>query len=213
MEKKTDNKKTDSKTTETKETKSKSSETTKSDSKKNNPSGKKRLKVEDENSLKDFLCDELKDIYFAEHAILKALPKMKDAATSAKLKKAIDLHYKQTEVQIERLEEAFGLFDKKPEKKKCEAIIGILKEGDSILEDTEEGTMTRDAAIIIASQKVEHYEIATYGSLAELARTINREDVAELLESTLTEEKETDVTLTVLATDKINEAAAKEPAE
>ena len=138
---------------------------------------------------------------------------MKDAATSAKLKKAIDLHYKQTEVQIERLEEAFGLFDKKPEKKKCEAIIGILKEGDSILEDTEEGTMTRDAAIIIASQKVEHYEIATYGSLAELARTINREDVAELLESTLTEEKETDVTLTVLATDKINEAAAKEPAE
>ena len=83
----------------------------------------------------------------------------------------------------------------------------------TILEDTEEGTMTRDAAIIIASQKVEHYEIATYGSLAELARTIDREDVAKLLETTLAEEKKTDVTLTILAVDKINEQAAQEPAE
>lgn len=120
------------------------------------------------------------------------------------------MHYNQTEKQIVRLEDAFGLLDKKPTKKKCEAIIGILKEGDDILEDTEEGTMTRDAAIIIASQKVEHYEIATYGSLAELARTINREDVAKLLESTLKEEKETDVSLTVLAVEKINEDAAQE---
>lgn len=144
---------------------------------------------------------------------MKGLTKMKDAATSTKLKKAIDLHYNQTEVQITRLEEAFELLDKKPAKKKCEAIIGILKEGDDILEDTEEGTMTRDAAIIIASQKVEHYEIATYGSLAELARTIDRDDVAEVLAATLSEEKETDVTLTVLAVDKINEEAAQEPAE
>lgn len=173
---------------------------------------KGKLKIEDENGLKDFLCEELKDIYFAEHEILKGLTKMKEAATSSKLKKAIDLHYDQTGKQIERLKDAFGLFDKKPEKKKCEAIIGILKEGDDILEDTEEGTMTRDAAIIIASQKVEHYEIATYGSLAELARTIEREDVAKLLEATLKEEKKTDVTLTVLATDKINEGAAQEPA-
>lgn len=170
------------------------------------------MKIEDENGLKDFLCEELKDIYFAEHEILKGLIKMKKGATSSKLKKAIEAHHNQTETQIERLKEAFELLDKKPQKKKCEAIIGILKEGDDILEDTEEGTMTRDAAIIIASQKVEHYEIATYGSLAELARTINRDDVAKLLEATLKEEKKTDVTLTILATDKINEEAAKEPA-
>ena len=195
--------------------KSKTSEKGSSDKSKNDTSKaskKGKLKIEDENGLKDFLCEELKDIYFAEHEILKGLIKMKDGATSSKLKKAIEAHHSQTETQIERLKEAFELFDKKPQKKKCEAIIGILKEGDDILEDTEEGTMTRDAAIIIASQKVEHYEIATYGSLAELARTINRDDVAKLLEATLKEEKKTDVTLTILATDKINEEAAQEPA-
>jgi ferritin-like metal-binding protein YciE len=208
-------KKTDSKekSSKSKDSKSAKSNDSKASSKKTTPAKKGKLKAADENALKDFLVDELKDIYFAEHEIMKGLTKMKDAATSKKLKKAIDLHYNQTEVQITRLEEAFGLFDEKPSKKKCEAIIGILKEGDDILEDTEEGTMTRDAAIIIASQKVEHYEIATYGSLAELARTIDREDVAEILEATLSEEKETDVSLTILAVDKINEEAAQEPAE
>ena len=207
-------KKTDSKekSSKSKDSKSAKSNDSKASSKKTTPAKKGKLKAADENALKDFLVDELKDIYFAEHEIMKGLTKMKDAATSKKLKKAIDLHYNQTEVQITRLEEAFGLFDEKPSKKKCEAIIGILKEGDDILEDTEEGTMTRDAAIIIASQKVEHYEIATYGSLAELARTIDRDDVAEILEATLSEEKETDVSLTILAVDKINEEAAQEPA-
>lgn len=190
--------------------KDKDKKSSSTDSKESKTSKKGKLKIEDENALKDFLCEELKDIYFAEHEIMKGLPKMKKAATSTKLKKAIDLHYNQTETQIERLEDAFGLLDKKPAKKKCEAIVGLLKEGDDILEDTEEGTMTRDAAIIIASQKIEHYEIATYGSLAELARTINRDDVAELLESTLEEEKKTDVSLTILAVEKINEDAAQE---
>ena len=185
----------------------------KSDDKKTTPAKKGKLKIEDENALKDFLVEELKDIYFAEHEIKKGLTKMKGAVKSAKLKKAIDEHFKQTDEHISRLEEAFKMFDEKPAKKKCEAIVGILKEGDDILEDTEEGTMTRDAAVIIALQKVEHYEIATYGSLAELARTIDREDVAKILETTLSEEKETDVTLTVLAVEKINEQAAKEPAE
>lgn len=185
----------------------------KKDDKKTTAAKKGKLKVEDENALKDFLIDELKDIYFAEHEIMKGLEKMKDGASSAKLKKAIESHHKQTQKHISRLEEAFELLDQKPAKKKCEAIIGILKEGDDVMEDTDEGTMTRDAAIIIASQKVEHYEIATYGSLAELARTIDRKDVAKLLESTLKEEKKTDVTLTVLAVDKINEQAAQEPVE
>lgn len=216
--KKSDNKEKSTKSKDSKTSKSKDNKTTKSkdsktSSKKTAPTKKGKLNVADENALKDFLVDELKDIYFAEHEILKGLTKMKDGATSDKLKKAIDLHYNQTEAHIVRLEEAFGLLDEKPEKKKCEAIIGLLKEGDDILEDTEEGSMTRDAAIIIASQKVEHYEIATYGSLAELARTIDRDDVAEVLESTLSEEKETDVSLTILAVDKINEEAAQEPAE
>ncbi len=193
--------------------KSKDEKDNKTSSKKSTTAKKGKLKATDENALRDFLVDELKDIYFAEHEIMKGLTKMKDAATSDKLKKAIDLHYNQTKEQITRLEDVFGMFDEKPAKKKCEAIIGILKEGDSILEDTEEGSMTRDAAIIIASQKVEHYEIATYGSLAELARTIDREDVAEVLEATLSEEKETDVSLTILAVDKINEEAAQEPAD
>lgn len=191
----------------------KNSDSKKTDDKKTTSAKKGKLKIEDQNALKEFLVDELKDIYFAEHEIKKGLTKMKGAASSPKLKKAIEEHFKQTDEHISRLEEAFKLFDEKPAKKKCEAIIGILKEGDDILEDTEEGTMTRDAAIIIASQKVEHYEIATYGSLAELARTIDREDVAKLLETTLAEEKKTDVTLTILAVDKINEQAAQEPAE
>lgn len=199
--------------TKSKASDSKSKSSDKTDNKKSKPEKKGKLKETDENALKEFLVDELKDIYYAEHEILKGLTKMKDAATSDKLKKAIDLHYNQTETQIVRLEEVFGLFDEKPTKKKCEAIVGLLKEGDDILEDTEEGTMVRDAAIIIASQKVEHYEIATYGSLAELARTIDRDDVAEILESTLTEEKETDVSLTELAVDKINEGAAQEEVE
>ncbi len=213
MEKKTTTKKADSKSTGTKTSTSGKAKSVKTDNKKSASAKKGKLKDEDESSLKDFLCEELKDIYYAENAILKGLTKMKDGATSDKLKKAIELHYNQTEVQISRLEEAFKLLDKKPVKKKCEAIVGILKEGDEVLKDTEKGTFTRDVAIIIASQKVEHYEIATYGSLAELARTIDREDVAKLLESTLAEEKDTDVSLTELATDKINEGAAKEPAE
>lgn len=210
MEKKKEKDKDKKKNSNSKSSEKKNDEKSKGSESKSSKKGK--LKIEDENALKDFLCEELKDIYYAEHEILKGLTKMKDGATSEKLKKAIDLHYNQTETQIVRLEEAFELLDKKPEKKKCEAIVGLLKEGEEILEDTEEGTMTRDAAIIIASQKIEHYEIATYGSLAELARTINRDDVAEILETTLKEEKKTDVSLTKLAVDKINEDAAQEEA-
>ncbi|WP_298653342.1 DUF892 family protein [uncultured Proteiniphilum sp.] len=163
-----------------------------------------------ESKLKDFFIEELKDIYFAENEILKGLEKMEAAATSLSLKESIQLHYTETEEQVERLKEVFALVGEEPSKKKCEAILGILKEGETMLEDTEEDSMVRDAAIIIACQKVEHYEIATYGSLAELARTLGLDEVAEILEETLEEEKSTDVTLTELAVESINEEAKEE---
>jgi Uncharacterized protein conserved in bacteria len=163
-----------------------------------------------EGKLKEFLVEELKDIYFAENEILRGLVEMKPAATSASLKEMIKGHHTETKEHIKRLEEVFQLLDEKPAKKKCDAILGILEEGRSMVKDTEEGSMVRDVAIIIASQKVEHYEIATYGSLAELARTLGLDDAAEILETTLEEEKSTDVGLTELAVESVNEEAKEE---
>ncbi len=165
---------------------------------------------EDENKLRSFLIDELKDIYYAEDAISKDLKKMEKAATSKELKDGINKHIAQTQEHIQRLEQAFKLMDEKAAKKKCEAIEGILKEGSSTVEEQEEGSMVRDVAIIVASQKVEHYEIAAYGTLAELAKTLGRYDVAELLEKTLFEEKGTDLNLSDLAKNSINKEAKAE---
>lgn len=169
-----------------------------------------KFNKEDEGKLKEFLVEEFKDIYYAENEILKGLKKMEAAATTKELKSSINEHYTQTQGQIKRLEEVFKLMGEKPAKKKCEAIDGILKEGEGVLEDTQEGTMVRDVAIIIASQKVEHYEIATYGSLAELAKTLELYDVAKILEETLHEEKSTDLSLTDLALTAVNKEAKAE---
>lgn len=169
-----------------------------------------RFSEEHEGKLLEFFVEEVKDIYFAEHEALKALKKMEKAATSKALKDSIIQHQGETEEQIKRLEEVFSLLGEKPSKKKCEGILGIIKDGESVIEDTDDNTMVRDAAIIIASQKLEHYEITSYGSLAELARTLGKDNVAELLEVTLEEEKKTDVTLTVLAEESINEEASNE---
>lgn len=171
---------------------------------------KVELKEEDKGKLQEFLVDSLKDIYYAEHEILKGLAKMEEGATSKELKEGIKKHTKQTEGQIKKLKEAFSLLGEKPAKKKCEAIDGILEEGESILEETDEGTMVRDVAIIIASQKVEHYEIATYGSLSELAKTLGIFDLSQLLESILLEEKTTDLSLTDLAVSFVNTKAKAE---
>lgn len=135
---------------------------------------------------------------------------MKAAATSQALRESIRQHHTETESQIERLEEVFELVGEQPSKKQCDAIIGILKEGEKLVQDTQDDTMVRDAAIIIAAQKVEHYEIASYGSLAELARTLGLEDAAAMLEETLEEEKSTDVGLTELAVESVNEEAKEE---
>ncbi len=114
----------------------------------------------------------MKDIYWAEKHLTKELPKMQKAATTQELKDAIDEHTAQTEEHVTRLEQVFELMGKKAQAKKCDAMEGLIKEGQSIVEETEDGSMTRDAGIIMAAQKVEHYEIATYGGLVALANTI-----------------------------------------
>lgn len=183
-----------------------------STSKSSNATGSKGM-AEGNSQLEKFFTDSLKDIYWAEKHLLKALPKMKKAATTEELKSAIEEHIAQTGEQVSRLEEVFGLLGQKPQAKKCDAMEGLTKEAEGILEETEAGSMTRDVAIIMASQKVEHYEIATYGGLAQLARTMNMEEAADLLEETLEEEKQTDQTLTEIAESSINWQAEQEGAE
>jgi len=160
--------------------------------------------------LTEFLHDEIKDIYWAEKHIVTALPKMKKAATSQELKDAFEEHLEVTKGHIERLEKVFSLLGAKPQAKKSDAMEGILKEGTSIIEDTEEGTATRDVGLILAAQKVEHYEISTYGGLRQVATTLGLDDVAALLEETLTEEKEADTALTAVAEQHVNYDAAAE---
>lgn len=163
-----------------------------------------------ENQFKEFFCDQLKDIYWAENHIKVALPKMIKSAASPVLQAAFQDHLKQTEGHISRLEQAFELLGKPVRAKKCDAIEGIVLEGESIIAETAPGTAIRDAGLILAAQKVEHYEIATYGGLAQLANSLALTDVAQLLEATLTEEKETDALLTEIAENSINCEAASE---
>jgi ferritin-like metal-binding protein YciE len=149
----------------------------------------------------------LKDVYFAEHAIMKALPKMVSAAKDAGLKKAFELHLKQTEGQIERLDKVFKLIAQKPEAVPCEAIKGILKEGDEIAEEFK-GSRALDAGLLAAAQAVEHYEMARYGALRTWAEELGLVEPAKLLQATLAEEQETDRQLTKLASAKVNVSAA-----
>jgi ferritin-like metal-binding protein YciE len=166
----------------------------------------------DDSRLAEFFYDELKDIYWAEKHLVKTLPKMQKAATSKELQEAFAEHRSVTEQQIKRLEEVFGLLGHKAQAKKCEAMEGITKEGESIIEDTEQGTATRDVGLILAAQKVEHYEIATYGGLVQLAKTLGYNEAAGILETTLAEEKETDMALTEIAENNINYEASGESA-
>lgn len=135
---------------------------------------------------------------------------MKKAATSNELIKAFDKHLEESKLHIERLESIFSILEVKAEAKKCEAMAGILKEAESIIEDTDRDTMTRDAGLILAAQKVEHYEIATYGTLRIFAKQMGHTDIYDILSETLKNEKDTDVALTVLAESFINEEAVSE---
>jgi ferritin-like metal-binding protein YciE len=161
-------------------------------------------------ALQELFTDEIKDIYWAEKHLSKALPKMQEAATSEELQNAFETHLEQTMGHIERLEKVFELLEEKVEGKTCDAMEGLVEETESVIDDTDEGTATRDVGLILAAQKAEHYEIATYGGLSQLARTLGRDDIAELLDMTLAEEKETDELLTEIAEKNINYEASEE---
>ncbi len=157
-------------------------------------------------TLEDALLEELCDLLSAETQITKALPKMAEAATNPDLKAGFEEHLKQTEGQIERLHQAFKLLGEKAEQKTCEAMKGLLKEGDSILKEKAEPEVL-DAMLIAAAQKVEHYEIASYGTVCAWAELLGKTEVKELLGQTLDEEEKTDKKLSKLANSAVNVAA------
>ena len=162
--------------------------------------------------LQDLFEDELKDIYWAEKALTKAIPKMIKNATSEELVAALEDHLEVTKGHVERCEKVFELMGKPARAKKCEAMVGLTKEAEEIMESTEEGVV-RDAGIISAAQKVEHYEIASYGTLCAFAKVLGEDEIAQLLEETLNEEKQADETLTGVAESSINVEAAEEDEE
>ena len=163
-----------------------------------------------DSALNELFIDELKDIYWAEQHLTKALPKMAKAATTEELRTAIQNHLSETENHVTRLEQVFESIGERASAKKCEAMAGLIKEGDEIVAETEKGSITRDAGIISAAQKVEHYEIASYGTLKTLASVLGYNEAAELLNATLQEEKKADETLTQVAESSINQSAKSE---
>ncbi|TDW44607.1 ferritin-like metal-binding protein YciE [Flavobacterium sp. 270] len=176
---------------------------------KSNSAAKVKAKSNAADGLRELFVDSLKDIYWAEKALVKALPKMAKNATSENLISAINDHLAVTQEQVTRLEKVFASVGEKAAAKKCDAMEGLIKEGEGIMEETEAGPV-RDAGIIAASQKIEHYEIATYGTLAAFAQTLGEDDAVLLLEKTLAEEKEADTLLTEAAYNTINFDAAEE---
>jgi ferritin-like metal-binding protein YciE len=152
----------------------------------------------------------LKDIYWAEKHLVKNLPKMVKAATSQQLKQAIQMHLEETEQQVTRLEEVFESLDEKVSAKKCEAMSGLVEEANDGVLDTDDGSMVRDVAIIASAQKIEHYEIATYGTLRTLAQVMGHTEAERLLSQTLEEEKSADSKLTEIAEGFVNESASDE---
>jgi ferritin-like metal-binding protein YciE len=164
-----------------------------------------------EKTLEDLFHDTLKDIYYAERKILKALPKMARGAQSPDLKAAFEKHKDQTEVHVERLQQVFELMGKRAQGKTCPAIDGIIEEGEEILEEYK-GTAALDAGLLAGAQAVEHYEITRYGTLKRWAENLGMKDAIALLDATLQEESKTDEDLTVLADAAVNSKAMKSKA-
>jgi ferritin-like metal-binding protein YciE len=188
----------------------KTSEKKQSTSKQEDKKGITKPKSDAASGLTELFEDSLKDIYWAEKALTKAIPKMVKNATSIELVDALNNHLTETHEQITRLEKVFELIDQKPTAKKCDAMAGLIEEAKGIMEETEIGVV-RDAGIIAASQKIEHYEIATYGTLRQFAETLGFTEASSLLELTLDEEKGADKKLTEVAVNAVNlEAAQKD---
>jgi ferritin-like metal-binding protein YciE len=160
-----------------------------------------------EKDLSDLFVDTLKDIYYAEKQIYKALPKMAKAANSAQLQAAFEKHHDETEAQIERLEKIFEIIGKPARGKKCDAIEGIIDEGKEIMDECAE-TPALDAGLLAAAQAVEHYEISRYGTLKTWANQLGHKDAVKLIDQTLAEEKKTDEALSKLALSAVNAEAA-----
>jgi ferritin-like metal-binding protein YciE len=159
----------------------------------------------------DLLLEELRDIYHAEKQLLKALPKMAKKAKSDKLRQAFEQHLEETNGQVERLEQVFEHLDKPARGKRCEAMQGLIEEAQEMMDEIKTPEVL-DAALIAGAQKVEHYEIASYGTVHALAEAMGHKEVAQLLEQTLQEEKETDRKLNELAISDINKKALKSAA-
>jgi ferritin-like metal-binding protein YciE len=161
------------------------------------------------NELQELFLEELADVHHAEHQLLKALPKMAKAASSAELKQAFQSHLEETETHVERIEQVFAEFDKPAKSQKCEAMAGLLEEGAEMLRDWK-GSPAIDAALICAAQKAEHYEIASYGCLRAWAELLDNPKARDLLQETLEEEKAADDKLTSIAQSFSNEEAEQE---
>ena len=161
--------------------------------------------------LKEFFIDQLQDILWAEKKLTKTIEKLRDSATTIRLKEVFNDHLKETKQHVDRLNDIFALLNEKADEKKCKAMAGIIDEGEDIISETDKGSAQRDVGLIFAAQKAEHYEIATYGGLATLARTLGYNEVSDILEKTLLEEKQADEMLTYIAENGINFAASQEP--
>lgn len=157
--------------------------------------------------LEDLFLETLKDIYYAERKILVALPKMAKAADSDELRAAFEKHVEETKGQVDRLKQVFELLDEKPKGKTCPAILGLVEEGEEVMEDFEDSDAL-DAGLLAGAQAVEHYEISRYGTLIAWAKSLGMKDAVALLEQTLQEEKATDAALTKLASAALNKKAA-----
>jgi ferritin-like metal-binding protein YciE len=160
--------------------------------------------------MEKLFLDELREIYGAEKHQTLILPMLKKAASSLKLQNVLANHLDTTREHITRLEKVFRMLGKKPAARQSEAILGIGREAETVIETTKKGTATRDAGLVVAAQKLEHYEISSYGSLAQLARTLEYDDILDILEATLHDEKEADDLLTALAENYINTEASRE---
>lgn len=165
-----------------------------------------------DSKLKEFFTEQLEDLYWAEKKLVKTLPKMQEAATSEELKNAFGNHLSETKNHVSRLEQVFGIIGEDVDSTKCPAMAGIVDEGEDIIDETEEGTAQRDVGLIFAGQKAEHYEIATYGGMVTLAKTLGFNEAADILNKTLSEEKQADALLTKIAENNVNYEASHEQA-